>query len=79
MNKPCRKRTQTSWSNVMIDVNYRPMYLVLQNSENLKDHPTDYSTGIISVVDNNYNFYRYLDNESHYFCNLGCFYPSKHD
>ena len=39
-------------------------HLVLQKSENLKDHPIDYSTGVIIVVDNNYNFHRYLDNES---------------
>ena len=38
-------------------------YLVLQKSENLKDHPIDYSTGVIIVVDNNYNFHRYLDND----------------
>ena len=30
-------------------------HLVLQNSENLKDHPIDYSTGVIIVVDNNYS------------------------
>ena len=37
---------------------------VLQKSENLKDPLIDYSTGIIIVVDNNYNSHRYLDNES---------------
>ena len=36
---------------------------MLQKSENLKDHPIDYSTGVIIVVDNNYNFDRYLDSE----------------
>ena len=41
-------------------------HLVLQKSENLTDHPIDYSTGVIIVVNNtcNYNFHRYLDNES---------------
>ena len=38
-------------------------YLVLQKSENLKDHPIDYSTGVIIASDNNYNFHRYLDND----------------
>ena len=28
---------------------------MLQKSENLKDHPIDYSTGVIIVVDNNYS------------------------
>ena len=37
---------------------------MLQKSENLKYHPIDYSTGVIIVVDNNYNFHKYLDNES---------------
>merc|ERR1712002_746004 len=41
-------------------------HLVLQKSENLKDHPIDYITGVIIVIDNNYNFHRYLDNESVY-------------
>ena len=45
-------------------------YLVLQKSENLKDHPIDYSTGVIIVVDNNYNFHRHLDNESVCFINF---------
>ena len=39
-------------------------HLVLQKSENLKYHPIDYSTEFFIVVDNNYNFHRYLDNES---------------
>ena len=38
-------------------------HLVLQKSENLKDHPIDYSTGVIITSDNNYNFHRYLDND----------------
>ena len=38
--------------------------IVLQKSENPKYHPIDYSTGVIIVVDNNYNFHRYLDHES---------------
>ena len=33
-------------------------------NENLKDHPMDYSTGVIIIVDNNYDFHRYLDSES---------------
>ena len=39
-------------------------HLVLQMSENIKFHPIDHCTGVIIVVDNNYNFHRYLDNES---------------
>ena len=38
-------------------------HLVLQKSENLTDHPIDYSTGVIITGDNNYNFHRYLDND----------------
>ena len=30
-------------------------HLVLQKSENLKHHPIDYCTGIITVADNYYN------------------------
>ena len=55
---------------------------MLQKSENLKDHPIDYSTGVIIVVDNNYNFHRYLDNESVSFIILHSwmfFHPSEHD
>ena len=37
--------------------------LVLQMSENLRFHPIDYCTGVIFVVDSNYNFHRYLDSE----------------
>ena len=37
---------------------------MLQKRENLKDHPMDYSTGVIIIVDNNYDFHRYLDSES---------------
>ena len=56
---------------------------MLEKSENLKDHPIDFSTGIIIVVDNNYNFHRYLDNESGFFSlflhSLMFFHPSEHD
>ena len=52
-------------------------------SENLKDHPIDYSTGVTIVVDNNYNFHRYLDNESVSFIIFAFydvfFHPSEHD
>ena len=57
-------------------------YLVLQKSENLKDHPLDYSTGVIIASDNNYNFHRYLDNgwfSFILFAFLAVFYPSEHD
>ena len=43
---------------------FQGYHLVLQKSENLKDHPIDQSTGVIIIVNNNYNFHRYLDNES---------------
>ena len=54
---------------------------MLQKSENLRDHAINYSTGVIIVVDN-YNFHRYLDNESVYFiifAFLDVFHPSEHD
>ena len=37
---------------------YHYYHLVLQKSENLKYHPIDYSTGVIIVGNNNYNFHR---------------------
>ena len=33
---------------------------MLRKSENLKFHSIDYCTGIINVVDNNYNFHIYI-------------------
>ena len=45
---------------------------MLQKSENIKDHPIDYSTGVTIVIDNNYNFHRNLDSECVAFTIFAC-------